>query len=47
MDIGRAAETDLDGILELQAANQSERGGMLLASLSRTRVEMISASYGG
>ena len=42
VDIGRATEADLDGILELQAANQPERGGMLSASLSRPRVaEMI------
>jgi len=36
--IGRATEADLDDIMELQAANQPERGGMLSASLSRTRV---------
>jgi predicted GNAT superfamily acetyltransferase len=36
--IGRATEADLDGILELQAANQPERGGMLSANLSRSRV---------
>ena len=42
VDIGKATEADLDGILELQAANQLERGGMLSASLSRSRVaEMI------
>ena len=42
VDIGRATESDLDGILELQAANQGERGGMLSASLSRAHVaEMI------
>jgi predicted GNAT superfamily acetyltransferase len=38
VDIGRATEVDLDGIMELQAANQPERGGMLSASLSRSRV---------
>jgi predicted GNAT superfamily acetyltransferase len=38
VDIARATEADLDGILELQAANQPERGGMLSASLSRSRV---------
>ena len=36
--IGRATEADLDGIMELQAANQPDRGGMLSASLSRSRV---------
>jgi predicted GNAT superfamily acetyltransferase len=36
--IGRATEADLDGIMELQAANQPEHGGMLSASLSRSRV---------
>ena len=42
--IGRATEADLDGILELQAANQLERGGMLSASLPRSRVaEMVRA----
>jgi predicted GNAT superfamily acetyltransferase len=38
VDIGRATERDLDGILELQAANQLERGGMLSAELPRSRV---------
>ena len=38
VDIGRATERDLDGILELQAANQLERGGMLSAELPRTRL---------
>src|SRR5262245_38495058 len=38
MDISRATEIDLDGILELQAANQPERGGALSASLSRARI---------
>lgn len=42
VNIGRATEADLDGIIELQAANQPERGGMLSANLSRSRVaEMI------
>ncbi|BCL75682.1 hypothetical protein JHS3_14180 [Jeongeupia sp. HS-3] len=36
--IGRADEADLEGILELQAANQIERGGALSASLPRSRV---------
>jgi predicted GNAT superfamily acetyltransferase len=38
VNIGRAAETDLNGIMELQAANQPEQGGMLSANLSRSRV---------
>ena len=38
VNIGRATEADLDGILELQAANQPERGGLLSANLSRSRV---------
>jgi predicted GNAT superfamily acetyltransferase len=42
VNIGVAAEADLDGTMELQAANQLERGGMLSASLPRSRVaEMI------
>jgi predicted GNAT superfamily acetyltransferase len=36
--IGRADESDLDGILELQAANQIAQGGSLSASLPRSRV---------
>ena len=40
--IGGATDADLDGVLELQAANQPERGGVLSASLPRSRVaEMI------
>ena len=38
VNIGRATEADLDGIMELQAANQPERGGMLSANLPRSRV---------
>ena len=38
VNIGRAIEADLDGIMELQAANQPERRGMLSANLSRSRV---------
>jgi predicted GNAT superfamily acetyltransferase len=38
VDISRATEIDLDGILELQAANQPERGGALSASLPRSRI---------
>lgn len=42
VNIGTATEADLDGIVELQAANQPERGGMLSASLPRARIaEMI------
>jgi len=36
--IGTATESDLDNILELQAANQPGRGGMLTGNLSRTRI---------
>jgi predicted GNAT superfamily acetyltransferase len=38
IDIGRASEDDLDGILELQAANQADRGGTLSASMPRSRI---------
>ena len=38
VNIGRATEADLNGIMELQAANQPEQGGMLSANLSRSRV---------
>ena len=38
ISIGKATEADLDGILDLQAANQVDRGGSLSASLSRVRV---------
>ena len=38
MEVGKATELDLDGILELQAANQIDRGGALSASLPRARV---------
>ena len=44
LDVGRGTEADLDGIMELQAANQLERGGMLSAALSRSQVtEMVRA----
>jgi predicted GNAT superfamily acetyltransferase len=44
VDVGTATERDLDGILELQAANQPERGGLLSAELPRSRVaEMMRA----
>ncbi|UVE16635.1 GNAT family N-acetyltransferase [Pseudomonas sp. LS44] len=36
--VGKATAADLDGILELQAENQIDRGGALSASLSRSRV---------
>jgi predicted GNAT superfamily acetyltransferase len=36
--VTRATEADVDGILELQAANQIDRGGMLSASLPRARI---------
>lgn len=40
--IGKATDSDLDGILELQAANQIARGGMLSVELPRLRiVEMM------
>ena len=38
VDIGTATEHDLDGILELQAANQLERGGLLSVEIPRARV---------
>jgi predicted GNAT superfamily acetyltransferase len=44
VDVGTATERDVDGILELQAANQPERGGLLSAELPRARVmEMMHA----
>ena len=36
--IGRATEADLDGIMDLQAANQPDRGGMLSAEFPRSYV---------
>lgn len=36
--ISRASETDLDGIVELQAANQPERGGTLSGGLPNSRI---------
>jgi predicted GNAT superfamily acetyltransferase len=38
VEVGRATEGDLDGVLELQAANQADRGGMLSASISRVQI---------
>jgi predicted GNAT superfamily acetyltransferase len=37
-NVSKATEADLEGILELQAANQLERGGTLSASLPRSRI---------
>jgi predicted GNAT superfamily acetyltransferase len=36
--VGKATEADLDGILELLAANQVDHGGTLSSGLPRTRV---------
>ena len=41
VDVGTATERDVDGILELQAANQPDRGGLLSAELPRSRVTEI------
>jgi predicted GNAT superfamily acetyltransferase len=41
VEIAVAHECDLDGILELQAANQISTGGMLSASFSRSRLQRI------
>lgn len=38
VEIDRATEADLDGIMDLQAENQPELGGMLSASFSRVRI---------
>jgi predicted GNAT superfamily acetyltransferase len=38
VDIGRATEIDLDGVMDLQIANQPERAGTLSASLPRSRI---------
>jgi predicted GNAT superfamily acetyltransferase len=44
VDISRATEIDIDGIVELQTANQPERGGTLSASLQHSRIaEMMRA----
>ncbi|MGJ7502689.1 GNAT family N-acetyltransferase [Variovorax sp. ZT5P49] len=40
-DIGTATAADLEGILSLQAANQTARGGMLSAELPRDRIEAM------
>lgn len=44
IEIAQATEADLDGILALQAENQIDRGGMLSASLSRTRIAEMMGS---
>ena len=41
MEIAIARESDLDGVLELQATNQIANGGMLSASFSRSKLEMM------
>lgn len=38
MEIGQATAADLDGILELQAANQADKGGLLSVSLPRSQI---------
>ncbi len=38
LEISRATEDDLEGILELQAANQAEKGGRLSVSLPRSQI---------
>ena len=43
IEIGTAAERDLDGILTLQDANQPERGGTLSARLGRAQLEAMLA----
>jgi predicted GNAT superfamily acetyltransferase len=41
IEIAAAGENDIDGILELQAANQIANGGTLSASLSRSQLQSI------
>ena len=41
MEIAIARESDLDGVLELQATNQIANGGMLSASFSRSQLQMV------
>jgi predicted GNAT superfamily acetyltransferase len=38
LEIGQATEDDLEGILELQAANQAGKGGRLSVSLPRSHI---------
>lgn len=40
-EVEKATLADLDGIMELQAANQIDRGGALSASLPRSRVALM------
>lgn len=41
IEIAIARESDLDGVLELQAANQMSSGGKLSASFSRSQLQSI------
>jgi predicted GNAT superfamily acetyltransferase len=41
IEIATARESDLDGVLELQAANQISNGGQLSASFSRSQLQLI------
>ena len=41
IEIAIARESDLDGVLELQAANQMSNGGKLSASFSRSQLQLI------
>lgn len=41
IEIATARESDLDGVLELQAANQMSNGGKLSASFSRSQLQLI------
>jgi len=38
VEVGQATEADVEGLLELQAANQAEHGGGLSASLPGSRI---------
>ncbi|MFN3440109.1 MAG: GNAT family N-acetyltransferase [Acidovorax sp.] len=38
VEIGRASEADLDGILALQAANQADQGGTLSGTMARSTI---------
>ena len=41
IEIAIARERDLDGVLELQAANQMSNGGKLSASFSRSQLQLM------
>jgi len=41
IEIAVARESDLDGVLELQAANQMSNGGKLSASFSRSQLQLM------